>query len=102
MCAKTRTTSSYRANCRNRQEGDRYLHRIQCLTIKGQKKGETEEKRGKYYRKESWSGSFHRTLPLPSLVDGDKITAQLSNGVLTITLPKREEAKPKQIAVNVT
>ncbi len=72
------------------------------LTIKGQKKGETEEKRGKYYRKESWSGSFHRTLPLPSLVDGDKITAQLSNGVLTITLPKREEAKPKQIAVNVT
>jgi len=71
------------------------------LTIKGQKRSETEEKKGKFYRKESWSGSFHRTLPLPTPVDGDKITALLENGVLTITLPKREEAKPKQIAVGV-
>ncbi len=69
------------------------------LTIKGQKKGETEEKKGKFYRRESWSGSFHRTLPLPALVDGDKISALLENGVLTITLPKKEEAKPKQISV---
>jgi len=71
------------------------------LTIKGQKKNEREEKKGKYYRKESWSGSFQRTLPLPASVDGDKIKAELKNGILIIVLPKREEAKAKQIAVNV-
>ena len=71
------------------------------LTIKGQRKNEWEEKRGKVYRKESWSGSFQRTLPLPTSVDGEKIKAELKDGILTITLPKREEAKPKQIAVNV-
>jgi HSP20 family protein len=71
------------------------------LTIKGQKKNEWEEKKGKTYRKESWSGSFQRTLPLPSGVDGEKIKAELKDGILAITLPKKEEAKPKQITVNV-
>jgi len=71
------------------------------LTIKGQKKDEREEKKNKFYRKESWSGSFQRTLPLPSSVDGEKIKAELKNGILTIVLPKREEAKAKQITVNV-
>jgi len=71
------------------------------LTIKGQKKDEHEEKKGKYYRKESWSGSFQRTLSLPTSVDASKINAQLKDGILTVTLPKREESKPKQITVNV-
>jgi HSP20 family protein len=71
------------------------------LTLKGEKKVETEEKRGKYYRKESRSGSFQRTLSLPSSVDAEKVSAELKNGILTITLPKREEEKPKQITVNL-
>jgi HSP20 family protein len=71
------------------------------LTIKGQKKNEWEEKKGKSYKKESWSGSFQRTLPLPTSVDGEKIKAELKDGVLMISLPKKQEAKPKQISVNV-
>lgn len=71
------------------------------LTIKGEKKNEREEKKGKYYRKETWSGSFQRTLSLPVGIDAEKISAQLKDGVLKITLPKTEEVKPKQITVNV-
>lgn len=71
------------------------------LTIKGEKKSEQEQKKGKYYRKESWSGSFQRTLSLPVSVDSEKTRAQLKDGILVITLPKKEEAKPKQISVNI-
>jgi len=71
------------------------------LTIKGQKKDEREEKKGKYYKKESWSGSFQRTLPLPASIENDKIQAEFKEGILTITLPKKEEARTKQIAVNI-
>lgn len=71
------------------------------LTLKGQKKDEREEKKGKYYKKESWSGSFHRTLLLPASVSADKISAELKDGILTIILPKKEDAKPKQITVNI-
>jgi len=71
------------------------------LTIKGQKRDEREEKKGKYYKKESWSGSFQRTLPLPASIENDKIQAEFKEGILTITLPKKEEAKTKQIAVNI-
>jgi len=69
------------------------------LTIKGEKK--LEEKKGKYYKRESWAGSFQRTLPLPVQVDAEKIRAELKDGILTIVLPKKEEVKPKQIAVNI-
>lgn len=71
------------------------------LTIKGEKKEEKEAGDGKYYRKESWSGSFQRTLSLPATADSEKIDAQLKNGVLNITIPVKPEAKPKQIAVKV-
>ena len=71
------------------------------LTIKGEKKGEEEKKDSQYYRKESWSGSFQRTIALPNTVDPSKTNAELKNGVLKVTLPKKEEAKPKQISVNV-
>ncbi len=71
------------------------------LTIKGTKKDEKEEKKGKYYRKESWSGSFQRTLPLPVSVNTEKINAELKDGILKITLPKKEDSKPKSINVSV-
>ncbi|MBN1798339.1 MAG: Hsp20/alpha crystallin family protein [Spirochaetales bacterium] len=71
------------------------------LTIKGEKKEDKEEKKGKYYRKESLSGGFQRTLSLPTSVESEKVQAELKNGILTITLPKKEEAKPKQITVNI-
>lgn len=71
------------------------------LTIKGDKQGEQEDGNGNYYRKESWEGSFQRTVSLPQGVDADKVKAEMKDGVLTITLPKREEAKPRKISVNV-
>ena len=71
------------------------------LTIKGNKKNKIEDKNGKYYKKERWEGSFQRTLSLPKGLDGEKITAQLENGFLSISIPKKEETKPKQITINV-
>jgi HSP20 family protein len=71
------------------------------LTIKGQKKDEKKEKNGKYFKRETWSGNFQRTLSLPESVDSDKIAAKFTDGILKIDLPKKEEAKPKQISVNV-
>ena len=69
------------------------------LTIRGEKKEDKERKNGKIYRRETWSGSFQRTLPLPLSVDAGNVKADLKDGVLTLVLPKREEAKPKQITV---
>lgn len=71
------------------------------LTIKGEKKIGREKKERKFFRKESWEGSFQRTLSLPHGVDAEHIGAKLNDGVLSITLQKREEAKPKQISVSV-
>ena len=71
------------------------------LTIKGQKQKEEETKEKGYYRKERIFGSFQRSIVLPSTVNPDKVEASCKNGVLEITLPKKEEAKPKQISVKV-
>lgn len=71
------------------------------LTIKGQKKGENEEKKGKYYKKETVSGTFQRTFSLPNTVDSENIKAELKDGVLRVVVPKKEEAKPKSITVEV-
>ncbi|MDC7227374.1 MAG: Hsp20/alpha crystallin family protein [Spirochaetales bacterium] len=71
------------------------------LTIKGTKNEEKESSEGTYFRKELWSGTFQRTLPLPRSIDPEKISAELKDGILRVTLPKKEEAKPKQIAVKV-
>ena len=71
------------------------------LTIKGEKK-EEKEKTGKcYHRVESSYGSFKRTITLPVSVDIDKVTADGNNGLLEITLPKKEESKAKKISVKV-
>ena len=71
------------------------------LTIKGEKKGEKLSDETRVYRKETWEGSFQRTISLPPTADAEKIDATLSNGVLTITVPKKDEAKPKQIELKV-
>ncbi len=71
------------------------------LTIKGVKKSNTENKNGRYYRKESWEGNFQRSLSLPQGLDNEKISAQLENGFLSIYIPKKEESKNKQITIEV-
>ncbi len=71
------------------------------LTIKGETKKEEEVKEEDYYYSERSYGSFRRMLTLPVKVQGDKIKASFKNGVLEIHLPKAEEAKPKEIKVEV-
>ena len=69
------------------------------LTIKGEKKPFSTEEKRKVYKQETWHGSFQRTISLPTMVDSSQVDAQFTDGVLTIHLPKREEVKPKQIAI---
>ena len=71
------------------------------LTVHGERKIEKEEKEENYRRVERHYGSFTRTFNLPSTVDAEKVQADYDKGVLNITLPKKAEAKPKQIKVNV-
>jgi len=71
------------------------------LTIKGEKKKEEEKKDQSYYRLERSYGAFQRSVTLPSAVAADKAKASFKNGVLEIEVPKKEEAKPKQIKVSV-
>src|SRR5438105_14366528 len=70
------------------------------LTISCERKTETAEG-DKAERTERYVGKFRRSISLPTQVDGGKVTATYRDGILTITLPKAEEAKPKQIQVNV-
>jgi len=69
------------------------------LTIRGETKAEEEVKEEHYIRRERRHGSFCRSLTIPVLVVADKAEAELENGVLTLTLPKAEEVKPKAIKV---
>jgi HSP20 family protein len=71
------------------------------LTVHGERKIEKEEKEENYRRVERQYGSFTRTFNLPPTVDAEKVQADYDKGVLKITLPKKAEAKPKQIKVNV-
>lgn len=71
------------------------------LTIRGEKKQEQESKDKNYHRIERSYGVFQRSFTLPSSVKSDKIDASHNDGVLTITLPKAEESKPKEIEVKV-
>jgi HSP20 family protein len=72
-------------------------HRNQ-LTIQGERPGYEVEK-GRWHRRERGFGRFQRVLKLPTAVDADKVEAKLENGLLQLTLPKAEEAKPRRIAV---
>ena len=71
------------------------------LTIKGEKRLETENANGNYQRIESSYGSFHRSFPLPDSIDQGKIVARFDNGVLNVTLPTTEEAQPKRIELKI-
>lgn len=69
------------------------------LTIRGEKKQESESKNANFYRIERSFGAFERSFTLPQSIASEKIEAAFENGVLTITLPKSEAAKPKEIPV---
>ena len=69
------------------------------LVLSGERKHEAEQKEGENYRAERYFGRFQRNVTLPGPVDPNKIQAGYRDGVLTITLPKSEESKPKQIQV---
>jgi len=71
------------------------------LTVHGERKIEKEEKEENYRRVERQYGSFTRTFTLPTTVDAEKVSANYDKGVLKVTLPKKAEAKPKQIKVNI-
>ena len=71
------------------------------LTIGGERKSETGTD-DKATRTERVSGKFRRSITLPTRVDSNKVSASYKDGILTVTLPKAEEAKPKQIQVNVS
>jgi len=69
------------------------------LTIKGERKFETEVPRDRFQRFERFYGTFTRSFTLPATVDATNISASYKDGVLTVRLPQREEAKPKQITI---
>lgn len=72
------------------------------VTVKGEHKEEKEEKEANYFRKELRYGSFSRSVRLPASVNSGKAEAVFENGVLTLTLPKAEEVKPRKINVKTT
>jgi len=70
------------------------------LTIRGEKKHEKEERRRDYHFVERRYGSFQRIVQLPTSVDSNKVDASFKDGVLTVTIAKRPEAKPRRITIN--
>jgi HSP20 family protein len=72
------------------------------LVLKGEKKFNAEVKEDQYRRIERTYGTFHRSFTLPNTVDTSKVSADFRNGVLTVKLPFREEAKPRTINVEVS
>jgi len=71
------------------------------VTLRGERKSEEETKEKNYYRKESTWGSFSRTIALPVEIKSEKATAEMKNGILTLTLPKAQPPKTKTIKLKV-
>ena len=71
------------------------------LTLKGERKFEQETKKENYHRVERRHGTFSRSFTLPNTVDASKVGAEYKNGILTVKLPFREEAKPRTVNVEV-
>lgn len=69
------------------------------LSLAGKREIQREHERVSYHRKERAEGSFNRTVTLPTEVDADRVDARYADGILTLTLPKAEETKPRQITV---
>jgi len=82
-----------------KEEIDISLHQG-SLVISGERKMEEQESEGDASRAERFFGRFQRALELPKPVDAEKVSATYQDGILTVTLPKTEESKPKQIAVS--
>jgi HSP20 family protein len=74
----------------------------QVLTIKGEKVLESEDKKDNYTRKERFEGRFYRHFTLPETADSEQISAQYRKGVLEISIPKKEQIKPRKIEVKVS
>jgi len=70
------------------------------LTIEGERKFDETTSREQYQRIERGFGAFHRSFTLPNTVDAARVSASYQDGVLTVTLPRREDTKPRQIQVN--
>jgi len=83
-----------------REEIELSLHNG-SLSLSGERKSEGKYKDAEVYRSERFFGRFQRTVTLPTPVAAEKVKAQYQDGILTVTLPKAEEAKPKHIDVNV-
>ena len=71
----------------------------QNLSISGERKIQAEEGDVKYHRREREAGKFSRIIALPAEIDSEKVNAGLVNGVLTVSIPKAEKAKPRQVTV---
>jgi HSP20 family protein len=71
----------------------------QTLTVKGERKFERDETNRGYHRIERSYGVFERSFTVPATVDADKVGADYKNGVLTVKLPKKEAAKPRQVKI---
>ncbi len=69
------------------------------LTLKGSRESESGKDGATFHRRERWSGSFERALRLPAEVDAERVSATLTNGILTINLPKPEVAAPRKVAI---
>ena len=74
----------------------------EVLTLSGERKEDDAFDKAETYRAERFLGKFQRTITLPMTVDPSKVQASYKDGILTVTLPKAEEAKPKQIEVKVS
>jgi HSP20 family protein len=72
-----------------------------ALTIRGEKKEEKEEKGRNWYRREQSYGSFHRVVPLPASVESEKAKANFKKGVLTVTIPKRDEERASRKTIPI-
>jgi HSP20 family protein len=84
-----------------KEEIDLSLHNG-SLSISGERKSEEKFKDAEVYRGERFLGRFQRTVTLPTPIAVDKVKAEYKDGILTVTLPKTEEAKPRHIDVSVS
>jgi HSP20 family protein len=71
------------------------------ISIRGERKEEQEEKGKNWYRREQSYGAFHRSIPLPASVEGEKAKAKFKKGILTVTVPKRPEAHAKRKTITI-
>jgi len=71
------------------------------LTLRGERRFQGDEKTERYHRVERAYGTFSRSFSLPATIERDQIAAEFSRGVLTVTVPKREETKPRQIKIAI-